>query len=465
MNRSFEELTSRVLDRDATPAELEEFENRLREDPALAGVLHQQLRTDAALRGLAPGHDRFVEDIVAHGRALGTEAPDEFLIGLQQRIRRRRLKRVALPLAACLALAATLFVIWRADTVPEPPTAPSIATLIRFGSEDHPTGSRDVRPGETLELESGRAKLRFESGAVVTLEAPASLHVRNAMDIDLIAGRLVGWCPPEARGFRIHTGETLLTDLGTTFGLTATGHEPEVTVFDGMVRLERGPESRIVRAGESLRPDETHEGLNPVPFITAPFASSWTLSEGIVATTGALRPAKPDLPSRISKQRDDEHILVFPERRHLILDQPLEAELVTPGRHAPETLYPTTRTVPAQDSARVNSYLIHSQVKRPLSDRYDHVRYEGSVTFDAPVIAVFSSRDTLAHTDPMFAHNGGVPDYADNPHRGMDPNRAISTPDVISLSPDRLTLHLDFHTGVSIDEVRVLTRTTPQSDL
>jgi hypothetical protein len=87
-----------------------------------------------------------------------------------------------------------------------------------------------------LRLAEGLARIVFDHGAEITLEAPADLELRSAQRCVLRGGRLVANVPPPAVGFAVETPTAVLTDLGTEFGVNV--HEAgtsDVQVFRGLV--------------------------------------------------------------------------------------------------------------------------------------------------------------------------------------------------------------------------------------
>lgn len=94
-------------------------------------------------------------------------------------------------------------------------------------------------PGQ-YSLEKGIAKLRFNNGAIVTIEAPATFDLMDDDLAKLISGRIVGYCQPGSEGFTVITPNTRVVDLGTEFGIDVTADGSvaleQVHVFDGSVR-------------------------------------------------------------------------------------------------------------------------------------------------------------------------------------------------------------------------------------
>ena len=120
----------------------------------------------------------------------------------------------------------------------------TVATLVqsdntKWAGSTLPTFPQSrLRPG-MLSLLEGIATVRFESGAVVTLEAPTKLEILSAMRCRLIEGSITADVPPTAHGFAVETPDLQVVDLGTRFGVTAssTGNS-HVFVFKGEVRLD-----------------------------------------------------------------------------------------------------------------------------------------------------------------------------------------------------------------------------------
>lgn len=102
-------------------------------------------------------------------------------------------------------------------------------------SEMKVTAGSPLAPG-TLRLEEGLVQIEFFGGASVSLSGPAEIELVSGDRAVLRKGRLKADVPPAARGFEIQTGDVLLEDLGTTFGLAVSDDDnAELIVFDGEV--------------------------------------------------------------------------------------------------------------------------------------------------------------------------------------------------------------------------------------
>jgi hypothetical protein len=159
---------------------------------------------------------------------------------------------------AGMALAAgVLLTVWLiAGREPRPVATLTEAKACRWNGGRLPTEvGAELRPGR-LRLAEGLARVRFASGAEVTLEGPADLELVTDMRCVLHDGRLVARVPPEASGFVVETPSSVLTDFGTEFGVSVRdGRSADVNVFTGRVDATHRATGRTreMHAGTLLR--------------------------------------------------------------------------------------------------------------------------------------------------------------------------------------------------------------------
>ncbi len=141
-----------------------------------------------------------------------------------------------------------------------------VATLIeakncRWEGSELPTNEGAKLKAGTLALAEGLATLKFESGAIITLEAPAKLEVLSKMRCRLLDGSAVAEVPESAHGFTIDTAEMEVVDLGTRFGLTTNQFgSSHVIVFEGEIEVSRTGHNTPKRL---LTGDVVHYGQDP----------------------------------------------------------------------------------------------------------------------------------------------------------------------------------------------------------
>jgi hypothetical protein len=123
---------------------------------------------------------------------------------------------------------------------------------------------KQLREGDVVSISEGEMQVRFDSGVVVTLYAPAELEVISPMKGKAIRGRLSANVVDGAEGFAIVTPRATVIDQGTVFGVEVgdTG-DTDVFVFKGAVDLHLdatdGAEPRLAKqrltSGEAMRID------------------------------------------------------------------------------------------------------------------------------------------------------------------------------------------------------------------
>lgn len=242
---------------------------------ALEGLLSQQEQrefesdviVDAALR------ERYVQELWLHNslRAAGVEWAGLESNPMQQAARRffSVWRPVALLAVACVGFAAGVFLI-----APRRPGPTAVATLLRaenckWAGSDLPTLENSKLSPGTLALVEGMATIAFERGAVVTLEAPTKLQIRDAMHCRLLEGAVTAEVPESAHGFTIEAPDLKVIDLGTKFGLAASAvGNSQVRVFEGEVDVEGLPDGKMKRLtkgkGLHVNAGTTPAGQEPV---------------------------------------------------------------------------------------------------------------------------------------------------------------------------------------------------------
>ncbi|MFK7790437.1 MAG: FecR domain-containing protein [Phycisphaeraceae bacterium] len=235
-------------------AQLAEMEDRV--EAELVDLDHVASQRAAASATLTQDKDKLTAgDLITAGSYL---------------FRRTLISRFAVgsAVAAVLLLGVWLFGPWGAEQVDPPgqpvanqsdlaPQSPSaarvkVATLTAAhnanwspnsvgGVSALPVPGTQLHPNDRLTLTQGFAEITTVEGAVVILEAPATVELLDKNAMRLHAGKLVGICEtPSSKGFLVHTPHMDVTDLGTRFGVDVNQViSTEVHVFDGEVEVQR----------------------------------------------------------------------------------------------------------------------------------------------------------------------------------------------------------------------------------
>lgn len=244
----FDDAVAAVCHGSATEAEMRALNDLLRSDAKARD--EYLLRVELHTR-LASEPDLFSQAAEANGCGLSLEdQPNSFSPNPAVPARKRTMVHV-LALAACLSLMATgVWSLWfREPAIRNGSTSTAVAMLTRTVEARWSQGTKPPRVGSALEpgwlrLESGLAEVAFYSGARVVMEGPVELRLVSPNEAVCPTGRLLAEVPEPARGFRVKTAQLSVVDLGTSFGINATGSRTEVHVFKGKVELFAGSSAK-----------------------------------------------------------------------------------------------------------------------------------------------------------------------------------------------------------------------------
>jgi hypothetical protein len=275
--------------------------------------LEELLRADAACRRLYLEFTDLHARLLVHPRFAGESPVTRAIepaattpVGISphsasgaELLRPRRGRRVPQAVRYALVAAATLVasilaqVSWwhlrtpvdRGGAAPPPavaaPTPPRyVATLTRVvdcvwddSAEARRAGAR-LLPGE-LRLRSGVAQVRFDSGADLTIEGPAELHLESDTAAAVLRGKVVFRADDSALAFDLHTPSSTLVDLGTEYAVVVGPEGEEVHVFDGEVERQTnaapGAVPEYIMAGEARRYLPSADPGQPTPLDPARF--------------------------------------------------------------------------------------------------------------------------------------------------------------------------------------------------
>lgn len=252
------ELTERSLDGRLSEAERTELNTLLRDNAEARQVFASALHQHAALRF----DERLTRDL-----AQPETAPTRQKAGSGWLITPRVLR-----MAAVLAVLGIAGAAWLASTSRQGNGgAKTIATVIKarqckWAGSTLPTAEGSRVTAGTLELVEGIATVKFDSGAEVVMEAPATLELTDAMACRLVRGTLVADVPPSAIGFTVDTPDAKVVDYGTRFGVS-TGEDGKyhVQVLEGLVEVssKATQKPKRLRAGESVDTGLRRSQLHP----------------------------------------------------------------------------------------------------------------------------------------------------------------------------------------------------------
>ncbi len=208
----------------------------------------------------------YVEAATLHGSLAASRDLLPSLLAEKQDLNPSKLKSLPWAIAAALVLSLIAVLAFRPEKNQEIVATLSEATNARWAGSELPTNKGAELSVGTLQLTEGMATLQFESGATVTMEAPATVEILSKMNCRLLEGSVVADVPESAHGFTIKTREMEVVDLGTRFGLTTSefGHS-HVYVFEGEVEVHRSKDEHPGEAQRLLTGNALHIGETTGP--------------------------------------------------------------------------------------------------------------------------------------------------------------------------------------------------------
>jgi hypothetical protein len=373
-------------------------------------------------------------------------------------------RRTAAITLAVLATAALLLVIfnWSGAYPSQDDNAPTIATLAyashaSWGNEERLLGD-EFGKGK-LRLEVGLARLDFRNGASVTLQGPAEFEIVSTDRMILSSGILTASIPESAVGFVVLTPTMDVVDLGTAFGVSVGADgETDVCVFEGEVEVslsESQDTPQLVREGHAVRSRMKADTIDSVDYATERYEDAWPVTSGVLQATGLMKFVSPGPDFVPGRYEDSGHILVFPERSHVVLQSDVEVNVTEPGQYAKVR---RRDKKPIAAGVTVRSYLLQlDPIGVFTRDEHDSARVIGQLTFDRPILGLIGKTTLLIETDELFGHPLG--NYGGT-RRGIEPSRPEDLPDSgrdsVTLSRDRRTLSLDLSASSAVDQIRVI---------
>jgi len=241
----FAALTALVLERRASPEDLERFRELLRAHPEFIEIYRRQI----VLATLLPALPLWEETTDAE-----TAAQTADVVPQPVRGRAAFWRRVWVAAAAALFVAAA--VIWHGIPRAAGPVSclPSLAVPVTVVTGADSLELPSTLPG-TVRLTSGEATVRLASGVELFLIAPLEMEVCDAMQVRLMTGGLLADVPPHAAGFTVRTPQLEAWDLGTVFSVAVSNGVSDVFVFQGCVQVSEadGGPVGLCEAGEGVR--------------------------------------------------------------------------------------------------------------------------------------------------------------------------------------------------------------------
>ncbi|MCM8536976.1 MAG: FecR domain-containing protein [Lentisphaeraceae bacterium] len=103
-----------------------------------------------------------------------------------------------------------------------------------------------------LNLKEGYSELETAEGVKLIVEGPAEFELVSNKEVILNKGKLVAYVPDKNTGFKVHTPQTEVLDLGTEFGVSVgQDGDTEVHVLEGQVETTSAGKKTLVNKSEA----------------------------------------------------------------------------------------------------------------------------------------------------------------------------------------------------------------------
>jgi hypothetical protein len=297
------------------------------------------------------------------------------------------------------------------------------------------------------------------------VEGPAELEVFDEDRVLLHKGLVTATIPESAVGFVVDTVAAHVVDLGTSFGVSVSDNgQTEVCVFDGEVEVSlprvAGAEevTHLVREGESISASVYSSALNPASSKLYEnkillFENALPVNYGVLQTTGSMRFVSPGPDFHPGNFKDNEHIVVFPEKRGFLSNESIRVDMIDPGEYEKSHYDEKPTLVPRR---AMTSYLLQLDAYPEGENPNRRRSVIGQITFANPIVGVITEDRLLNQSEVVFGIPGA--DYPSartiEPRPEGDERKGF---DKLILTADRHSLILELRENPGhLDQVRVL---------
>ena len=436
-DKEFQELIDQSLNETISEVGMKALEERMLQDPQARIHYLSSVGLHASLRRRFSSQQEEEGTILFPGQSIFT-------------------RKTVWAVAACLVLFFWLL-IFQVSNRPFAEVAHVIGAY-RADGVTYKTGET-VEPG-ILSLTRGLLRLDFSNGARVTVQGPAELEVFDQDRVLLHKGLVTATIPESAVGFVVDTVAAHVVDLGTSFGVSVSENgQTEVCVFDGEVEVslprEAGLEevSHLVREGESISARVNSSVIDSVSYETSQFENALPVNYGVLQTTGSMRFVSPGPDFHPGNYKDNEHIVVFPEKRGFLSSESMRVDMIDPGEYEKSHYEEKPTLVPHR---AMTSYLLQLDAYPEGENPNRRRSVIGQITFAKPIVGVITEDRLLNESEVVFGIPGA--DYPSartiEPRPEGDERKGF---DKLILTADRHSLILELRENPGhLDQVRVL---------
>lgn len=325
------------------------------------------------------------------------------------------------------------------------------------------TQEEPLLSGSYRHLLRGEIEIRFGSGSIVHVKAPALFTTSGSNEISLEEGMLVADIPEAGHGFTVETHAGRIIDLGTSFSVNVGAEQnTDVKVYRGKVQVGSGTtdgSTHEIRANEAVRIDSVTRKIQTQNYSSSDFIPLISRDYPVLSFSESVV-FQEHLPAAIARGtfqvlERDETVFLFPEKRDVQLDSDLKVSISQPGSYWSYDQIEKESDLISR-GMKVDCYRVYYD---PASNQDDMMPVAGEIVFKQPVLGIITTNQMLEASDeylnPMFHQFPGqkIKHQEIETRLSKDGTRQ----DVIVLSPDRKKLSFQLFTGTTyVDEFRVL---------
>jgi hypothetical protein len=193
--------------------------------------------------------------------------------------------------------------------------------------------------------------------------------------------------------------------------------------------------------------------IDSVSYETSQFEKALPVNYGVLQTTGSMRFVSPGPDFHPGNYKDNEHIVVFPERRGFLSNESIRVDMIDPGEYEKSHYDEKPTLVPHR---AMTSYLLQLDAYPEGENPNRRRSVIGQITFANPIVGVITEDRLLNQSEVVF----GIPG-ADYPSaRTIEPRPEGDERegfDKLILTADRHSLILELRENPGhLDQVRVL---------
>ncbi|MEN8716396.1 MAG: FecR domain-containing protein [Verrucomicrobiales bacterium] len=265
-------LINRLRSGEATGEEIAEIEHHLADDAELRKRYRSRMRMEAHLFGTFQEHQ---PEMVPFESVVIEKPKWSFA------------RHPAITIAAGVMLTALLISVFVRPNSPKPVAMIESISGAAWEGTLNITDRSELPPG-VLRLKAGMANIRFNSGALVVLEAPAEFKIESAMRSRLISGKALVEAPESAHGFVMATPHGFVTDHGTRFSVSVdeAGAEAKCEVLEGEISLHHDGTGKVQHLLDQQASVMNSNGIRELDLLPSTFVQQPGSKSILLGTSG-----------------------------------------------------------------------------------------------------------------------------------------------------------------------------------